>query len=183
MGEVTCEAVLQDRIACGISLRYLAATSRAVRKTIMMRIARPLRHVAVARASARPMSEIPIKTCCRVVSMNVGDEATAIKMDGLVAKLKPVLEINLELKIKRLELKLTAQAKAKVEAPAKANTEDKAGAKTEVGAKTESKAKAAAAAELDVDTTAEADPEAMSASVAATALRLKLQLKCSCSCQ
>ena len=58
----------------------------------MMRIARPLRHVAVARASARPMSEIPIKTCCRVVSMNVGDEATAIKMDGLVAKLKPVLE-------------------------------------------------------------------------------------------
>jgi hypothetical protein len=58
----------------------------------MMRVARPLRHVAVARASARPMSEIPIKTCCRVVSMNVGDEATAIKMDGLVAKLKPVLE-------------------------------------------------------------------------------------------
>ena len=57
-----------------------------------MRVARPLRHVAVARASARPMSEIPIKTCCRVVSMNVGDEATAIKMDGLVAKLKPVLE-------------------------------------------------------------------------------------------
>ena len=45
--------------------------------------------VAVAR---RSFSSIPIKTCCRVVSMNVGDEATAIKMDALVARMKPILE-------------------------------------------------------------------------------------------
>ena len=35
---------------------------------------------------------IPIKTCCRVVSMNVGDEATAVKMDALVVRMKPIME-------------------------------------------------------------------------------------------
>ena len=49
--------------------------------------------LVVSRAAPRRFfSEIPIKTCARVVSMNVGDEATAVKMDALVAKLKPVLE-------------------------------------------------------------------------------------------
>ena len=40
-------------------------------------------------AGARCFStEIPINTVCRVVSMNVGDEATPLKMDELAAKYK-----------------------------------------------------------------------------------------------
>mmetsp|Transcript_3743 Transcript_3743/g.11079 ORF Transcript_3743/g.11079 Transcript_3743/m.11079 type:complete len:128 (-) Transcript_3743:151-534(-) len=58
----------------------------------MLSLSRTARTLRGAQCARRFSAEIPIKTVCRVVSCDVKDEATAVKMDALLAEWKAVLD-------------------------------------------------------------------------------------------